>query len=79
MLHCHTFPLHRPAQLRDVLNRVPLERMEKLTIQRDRGCEPEWTVTLHHHVLTHSEVHRILMHLEEGADLVPFLESFHTP
>lgn len=79
MIHAHTFPLNSAADLRTLLNHVPMERMEKLEIKRDRGCDPEWTVTLQHSTLTHSEMHRILMKMPDGADLVPFLESFHTP
>lgn len=79
MLHCHTFPLKTVADLRNLLNHVPMERLEKLEVKRDRGCDPEWTVTLHHWTLTHSDMHRILMKMPEGADLVAFLDSFHTP
>lgn len=79
MLHSHTFPLHNANDLLQLLSHVPMERLEKLDIRRDRGCDPEWTVTLQHWALTHSEMHRILMKMPEGASLVPYLESFHTP
>lgn len=78
-LFCHTFPLHTPGQLQKLLTQVPLERMEKIEMRREIGCDPPWGVTLHHHALTGSEMHRILMKLDEGADLVQWLETFHTP
>jgi hypothetical protein len=78
-MHKHEFPLHRPEQLRDVLARIPMERLENVEMKRDRGSLPEWSVTLHHPALTHSEMHRILVRLDEGGELVAYLESYHKP
>lgn len=77
-MHKHQFPLKHGSDLRELVKYIPTDRLALLELKRDRGCEPEWTVTLHHEVLTHSEVHRILLRMPEGADLVPFLESYHS-